>query len=167
MVAHRKGKITPDAILKKLKSERAFGLHSTSPRVLSLTQPTEFGTVYTLSELQELSRLCKEKKLLLHIDGSRLFNALVHLKISLKEFTQKVSIDLLSLGGTKNGLMFAELLALINPALHEGANHIHKQTLQLVSKMRYLSAQFIPFFEKEICMHLATYANQKAEEISL
>jgi threonine aldolase len=81
---HVGGKITVPTIIKKLSSERAFGKHSTSPRVLSIAQPTEVGTVYTLDELAVLSNLCKEEGLLFHIDGSRLYNAAASLKVSLE-----------------------------------------------------------------------------------
>lgn len=165
-VPHREGKITPEAVLKKLKIERAFGKHSTSPRVLSITQPTEVGTVYSLEELKSLSKLCKEEDLLLHIDGSRLYNAAVSLKISLDEMANLTHVDILSLGGTKNGLMGAESLVIFNSALEEGSDHLHKQTLQLLSKMRYLSAQYIPFFKNDLWHTLANQANQRAQEIA-
>ncbi len=165
-VPHQGGKITPEGIVKKLKTERAFGKHSTSPRVLSITQPTEVGTVYTLEELKALSKLCKEEDLLFHMDGSRLYNAAVHLKVSLAEIVRGASLDLLSLGGTKNGLMCAESLLIFNPALQQGADHLHKQNLGLLSKMRYLSAQYIPFFKNELWHALATHANQRAQELA-
>ena len=165
-VPHQNGKVTPEGVIKKLKSERAFGKHSTSPRLLSITQPTEVGTVYTLEELKALSKLCKEEGLLLHMDGSRLYNAAVSLKVPLDEIARAASLDLLSLGGTKNGLMCGESLLIFNPALQEGADHLHKQNLGLVSKMRYLSAQYIPFFKNELWHTLAMHANQKAQEIA-
>lgn len=164
-VPHSEGKITPEAIVNKLKSERAFGKHSTSPRVLSITQPTEVGNVYSLDELKTLSELCRAENLLFHIDGSRLFNAVASLEISLQELVSVTQVDVLSLGGTKNGLMGAEALLIFNPQLEEGSDHLQKQTLQLFSKMRYLSAQFIPFFTNELWRKLATHANQKAQEI--
>jgi threonine aldolase len=163
---HREGKMTPEAVLKKLKSERAFGKHSTSPRVLSITQPTEIGTVYSLEELKSLSKLCREENLLLHIDGSRLYNAAVSLKMSLHEMVSAIHLDILSLGGTKNGLMGAESLLIFNSTLYEGSDHLQKQTLQLLSKMRYLSAQYIPFFKNDLWHTLAKLANQKAQEIA-
>jgi threonine aldolase len=165
-VPHREGKITPQDVLKRLTVERAFGKHSTSPRVLSITQPTEVGTVYTLEELKALSKLCKTEGLYLHIDGSRLYNAAVSLNVSLHEMISASSLDILSLGGTKNGLIGAETLLIFNPALHEGSDHLHKQTLQLLSKMRYLSAQYIPFFKDNLWHTLASHANQKAREIA-
>ncbi len=164
-VPHKNGKLSVDAVLRQINYEKASEKHATSPRILSLTQPTELGTIYTLKELKALSTLCKEEGLLLHIDGSRIYNALAKLSCSFDEMFQDVSIDLFSLGGTKNGLMFAEALLIFNPNLQKGSDHIHKQTLQLVSKMRYLSAQYIPFFEKNLNQTLAHHANQKALEL--
>jgi threonine aldolase len=152
--------------VKKLSSERAFGKHSTSPRVLSIAQPTEVGTVYTLDELAVLSGLCKEENLLFHIDGSRLYNAAASLKVSLEAIIRASQLDILSLGGTKNGLMGAEALVIFNPALYEGSDHLQKQTLQLLPKMRYLSAQYIPFFKDNLWLELAKNANQRAQEIA-
>lgn len=163
-IPHVEGKATPEAIVKKLKSERAFGRHSTSPRVLSITQPTEVGTVYSLEELRALSELCIEENLLLHVDGARFFNAVLHLGTTFEKMVQ--GLDLLTLGGTKNGLIGAEALLIFNPSVQEGWDYLQKQTLQLVSKMRYLSAQFIPFFEKKLWETLASKANLKAQEIA-
>lgn len=165
-IPHREGKATPEAILKKLKSERAFGKHSTCPRILSITQPTEVGTVYTLEELTTLSKLCKSENLYFHIDGSRLYNAVESLGISLETIIKTTQLDILSLGGTKNGLIGAEALLVFNPALEEGSDYLQKQTLQLLSKMRYLSAQYIPFFKNELWRTLAMQANHKAKEIA-
>jgi len=160
------GKITPDAIQKKLLKERAFGRHSTSPRLLSIAQPTEMGTVYSLQELAELSAMCRQENLLFHIDGSRLYNAVVSLNTSLETIVQTGNIDTISLGGTKNGLMGAEALVIFNKTLESGSDHLQKQTLQLLSKMRYTSAQFIPFFAKGLWEELASQANQKAKELA-
>jgi threonine aldolase len=165
-VPNREGKVSPDEIVKKLKKERAFGKHSTFPRILSITQPTEIGTVYTLEELKTLAKLCKEENLLMHIDGSRLYNAAVSLNTSLHEIAEAAQVDILSLGGTKNGLIGAEALVIFNPHLQEGSDHLQKQTMQLLSKMRYLSAQYIPLFKNELWHALATQANQKAQEIA-
>ena len=164
-VPHENGKLTPHEILKKIRSERSFKFHSTSPRVLSVTQPTEIGTTYSLNELKILSRLCKDENLLFHIDGSRLYNAAVSLKVSLSEIIAASQVDILSLGGTKNGLMGAEALVIFNPDLYGGADYLHKQMLQLLSKMRYLSAQFIPFFEENLWHDLASNANDKAKKL--
>ncbi len=165
-VPHLGGKITPEAILKKLNSERAFGKHSTSPRIVSIAQPTEVGTVYNLEELKSISKLCKEENLLFHIDGSRLYNAVASLDSSLHTLVEVSQVDILSLGGTKNGLMGAEALLIFNADLENGSDHQHKQTLQLLSKMRYISAQYIPFFKDNLWHTLATQANQKAQELA-
>ncbi len=165
-VPSHNGKNTPDAIRKKLHIEKAFGKHSTFPRTLSITQPTETGTVYTLDELRAIAKLCKEEHLFLHIDGSRLYNAAVHLQTSLAEIIKATNPDLLSLGGTKNGLMGAEALLIFNPQLQEGSDYLQKQTLQLMSKMRYLSAQYLPFLKTDLWRTLAAHANAKAKEIA-
>jgi len=166
MVAHQNGKITPNVVLKKLKNERAFGKHSTSPRILSITQPTEIGTVYSLEELYALSKLCREENLLFHMDGSRLYNAAVSLTVSLSEITDAAQLDVLSLGGTKNGLLGAEAVIIFNESLQAGSDYLHKQTLQLLSKMRYVSAQYIPFFQNELWKTFATQANQQAQKMA-
>jgi threonine aldolase len=163
---HQEGKLNPSQVLRKLKSERTFGKHSTSPRVLSIAQPTEVGTVYKLEELAALSKLCSEEDLFLHIDGSRLYNAAASLGASLHDILEASQADLLSLGGSKNGLMGCEALLIFNPALEEGSDHLHKQTLQLMSKMRYLSAQYIPFFKDHLWHTLAQNANERAQEIA-
>lgn len=165
-VPHMGGKITVESIIKKLRSERAFGKHSTTPRVVSIAQPTEVGTIYRLDELKSLSEFCQAEKLLLHIDGSRIFNAAARLKCSLHEIVQVSQADILSLGGTKNGLMGAEALLIFNHELEVGSDHIQKQTLQLTSKMRFLSAQYIPLFKDNLWETLAIQANQRAQEIS-
>jgi threonine aldolase len=116
--------------------------------------------------LAALSKICSEEKLIFHIDGSRLYNAVEALGISLHEMIHAAKADLLSLGGTKNGLMGTEALLIFNPIFEEGSDHLHKQTLQLMSKMRYLSAQFIPFFKDSLWHTLAKHANQKAQEIA-
>ncbi len=166
IVPHVNGKITAANILRKLSCEKAFGKHSTSPRVVSISQPTEVGTVYSLEELKELASLCKEENLLFHIDGSRFYNAAAFLQIPLYKMIEGISLDLLSLGGTKNGLMCAEALLIFNPTLRKGADHLHKQNLCLLSKMRFISAQYITFFQTELWLTLAQHANQKAQEIA-
>lgn len=163
-VPHLNGKVTVDAIIKKLRTERAFGKHCTFPKVVSVTQPTEVGTCYSLDELKSLSELCKTEGLYLHIDGSRLYNAAASMKTSLGNIGKFA--DLLSLGGTKNGLLFAEALVILNPSLHDGADHLHKQNLSLLSKMRYLSAQYVPFLEQGLWKTFASHANQKAQELA-
>lgn len=165
-IPHLEGKVTPSAVLKKIKSEKAFGKHSTVPKVLSITQPTEIGTVYSIDELLALSKLCQEENLFMHIDGSRFYQAAVALETPLHEIVEAAKPDVLSLGGTKNGLMGVEALLIFNPDLYEGSDHLHKQTLQLLSKMRYFSAQYLPFFKEKLWHSMAKHANEKAVEIA-
>jgi threonine aldolase len=165
-VPHVQGKLTPERALHAVQAERYLGKHSTSPRVLSITQPTELGTVYSLGELRRLSALCREEKLLFHVDGSRLYDAVVYLGVSLHEMAVEGQFDVLSLGGTKNGLMGAEALLIFDAELQEGSDHYHKQTLQLVSKMRYLAAQYVALFKQDLWQTLARQANQRAQEIA-
>lgn len=165
-VPHQEGKMTPNALLRKLKSERAFGKHSTAPCVLSIAQPTEVGTVYSLEELRALSKVCKDENLLFHMDGSRLYNAAVSLDAPLCDIVDAARLDIMSLGGTKNGLMGAEALLIFNDSLQAGSDHLQKQSLQLLSKMRYASAQFIPFFQDDLWKTLAAQANLQAQKIA-
>lgn len=164
-VAHQRGKLTPEGVMQRLKRERSFGKHTTWPRVVSITQATEFGTVYSREELRSLAQLCKEENLLLHMDGSRIYNAAVKLDAHLYEITEAGQVDILSLGGTKNGLMGTEALVIFNKELFEGSENVHKQTLQLLSKTRYLSAQYIPFFTNKLWYNLAKHANEKAQQV--
>jgi threonine aldolase len=163
-VPHENGKISPEKILRKIKAETINGKHSSFPKVLSITQSTEVGTVYTLKEIKALAKFCKEHDLLFHMDGSRLYNAAVALGAPLSELTR--DLDLLSLGGTKNGLMQAEALVIFNPALQKHSEYIQKQILLLVSKARYQSAQFIPYFEDHLWKSLAEHANKQAKKIA-
>lgn len=163
-VPHVNGKISPEEILKKIKTETINGKHSTFPRILSITQSTEVGTVYTLKEIKALAKFCKENDLLFHMDGSRLYNAAVSLGASLQELT--CDLDLLSIGGTKNGLMQAEALVIFNPALQKNSEYVQKQILLLVSKARFQSAQFIPYFENQLWKPLAEHANRQAKKIA-
>lgn len=165
-VPTHEGKVSCEAVKRKLRSERAYAPHSTSPRVLSLTQPTEVGTVYHMGELKALSDLCKEENLLLHIDGSRFYNAAAALNLSLSDMLKGIAVDFLSLGGTKNGLMGAEALVIFNTAFHSDADYLQKQNLMLLSKMRYLSAQYIPFFSEKLWHLLAAHANKQAQKIA-
>lgn len=165
-VPHQNGKITAHAVLHKLYAERALGKHATSPRVLSITQPTEIGTLYTLLELEELSKLCKQEKILMHIDASRLYNAAVSLNTPLDTIVHAAGVDIISLGGTKNGLMGAEAILIFNPQLQEGADHLHKQNLHLLSKMRYVSAQYLAFFQDDLWKKMAKHANDQAQKLA-
>lgn len=159
-VETHQGKISPEKLRPHLLDKAM--VHRVQPRVVSIAQCTEWGTVYTLDELRALSDFCKKNALLLHIDGARLANAACHLGVSLHEICLNGSIDLLSFGGTKNGLMMAEAVVLFNPEISRKMAFVHKQMMQLCSKMRYISAQFLALFKDELWKRNAEHANEMA-----
>ncbi len=136
--------------------------HRVVPRLVTLTQATELGTVYGLDELRALTERAHARGLLVHMDGARLANAAVHLGCELADVTTAVGIDALSFGGTKNGLLCAEALVFLKPQLAPNFAFIRKQSMQLASKMRYLSCQFIPYLEAQLWKRNASQANAMA-----
>jgi threonine aldolase len=154
------GKLTPEGILPHLHD---FGFeHHSQPRVISITQATEMGTVYTIEEIKEIARLGKKFQIFLHMDGARLANAAVSLECSLQEITGKAGVDVLSFGGTKNGMMYGEAIVFFNPGLTEEFKYIRKQGMQLGSKMRFISAQFSALLSNDLWLKNARHANQMA-----
>ena len=156
------GKITVSDIQQKMI--RLGDQHASQPKVVSITQPTEYGTVYSLSELQEISNYAKDNNLYLHIDGSRLVNAAEHLGLEPYEITKFA--DAVSLGGTKNGLMGAEAVLLFNSSLKEEFKYIQKQSMQLAGKMRYLSAQFYAWLKDDTYKKYAAHSCRMARELA-
>ena len=152
------GKISPEQIRKACQNEIWWGMHATRPRLVSISQSTEWGTVYSLDELAAIKAVCIELGMLLHVDGCRIYNAAVALGCSLAEMCEHV--DILSLGGTKNGLMFGEALVFFNAEAADGFLHMRKQGLQLHSKMRFISAQFKALFTDELWKKNAAQANR-------
>jgi threonine aldolase len=134
--------------------------HHSQVKMVSITQPTEYGTVYSSTELQALRDFCDQEGLYLHIDGARLSNAAVTLKSSMAEIARFA--DLLSLGGAKKGLMLGELVIIRNPGLQKKLKFIRKQSLQLPSKTRFLAAGFLRFFEEDLWQEMATTENTHA-----
>lgn len=158
------GKLTPEHILACLQDNRM--VHRVQPKVVSISQSTEWGTVYTLEELQAIINVCRQHNLYVHIDGARLANAACSLGVSLGDVCLNGGIDMLSFGGTKNGLMGAEAVVLFNPDLKQRASFLHKQMMQLSSKMRYISAQFIPLLSDDLWQQNAGHANQMAKRLA-
>ena len=154
------GKLTPDAIGTKLI--RKGDMHFAQPSVVSITQSTEYATVYTLEELSAIGRLTKEKGLYYHMDGARFFNAVAALGCSVKEMSTDVGLDILSLGGTKAGMMYGEAVVVFNPKLKEYMNYKHKQSMQLASKTRFISAQFEALLQNDLWKNYAAHANEMA-----
>ena len=116
--------------------------HHVQPAVITISQATEMGTIYTKKELKTLAGFAHDHGMLLHVDGARLSNAAVSLDASLKEITADAGVDVLSFGGTKNGMMYGEAVVFFNPKLAADFKYIRKQGMQLSSKMRFIAAQF-------------------------
>lgn len=155
------GKLTPGAIRKFL---HGFGFeHHVQAKVISISQPTEMGTVYSQQEVKELSKLAKEFDLYLHMDGARLANAVVSLGCNFKDITSDAGVDVLSFGGTKNGMLFGESVIFFNDVLAENFKYLRKQSMQLVSKMRYIAVQFRHYLDNNIWYENAKHANTMAQ----
>ena len=137
--------------------------HQVQARVLSLTQSTEKGTLYSLSELQALKKAAKDRGLFVHMDGARFANAVAALGVNPREIIDAAGVDVLSLGGTKNGLMMAEAVVVFNPEIAKQMKFYRKQNMQLASKMRYLSAQFLVYFD--FWLENAKHANAMAQKL--
>lgn len=153
------GKLTPELLAPYLSVKG--NVHHSQPRVISITQSTEVGTLYQPEELRALSRFAKKQGLFLHMDGARLSNAAASLGISLREATK--GVDVLSFGGTKNGLLGGEAVVFLNRQAAQYAPFIRKQAMQLGSKMRFTSAQFLAFLEKDLWRKNAGHANRMAK----
>lgn len=143
--------------------------HFSQPKVVSLTQPTEYGTCYTLAEIKEIVAWAHANNLYVHMDGARLANALQFLDCSFKEMTTDLGIDVVSLGGTKNGLMMGEAIVVTNPDLaknaHQQLKYIRKQSAQLPSKTRFIAAQFSAYLENKTYLQIAHHACEMAERL--
>ena len=140
------------------------GMHSPQPRLISVTQTTEFGTFYSADELAEISNFARKNKLHLHMDGARFANALAYSKRTPAELTWKAGVDVLSLGGTKNGVCTSEAVVFFKPELAQGFLNRRKQGGQLLSKMRYLSAPWLGALPNFI--DRAAHANAMAQQLS-
>lgn len=155
------GKIAPDGIKKYL---HGFDFeHHSQPKVISISQVTELGTVYSLEEIKAITSLAHEYGLYVHMDGARIANAAVALDLPFRAFTIDAGIDVLSFGGTKNGMMLGEAVLFFNPELTKLTKYIRKQSMQLYSKMRFMSAQFLAYFENDLWKHNATHSNRMAQ----
>lgn len=154
------GKLSPD-LLKKHMHGFDFEHHS-QPKVISVSQATEMGTVYRPDEIKALSDFAHRHGMYLHVDGARLANAAVTLSCTLREITTDAGVDILSFGGTKNGLMAGEAVCFLRPGLSDGFKYLRKQGMQLASKMRFMAAQFLAYFDNDLWFRLASHANAMA-----
>jgi len=154
------GKLKPELLSRHL---HGFGFeHHSQPGVISITQTSEMGTVYTVDEIKELADFAHGKGMLLHMDGARIANAAVYLGLPFRKFTTDGGVDLLSFGGTKNGMMYGEAVCFLKPGLSPDFKYIRKQGMQLASKMRYISAQYIAYFRDDLWKRNASHANAMA-----
>jgi threonine aldolase len=155
------GKLTIDLVKKHM---HGFGFqHHAQPKVISISQTTELGTVYKLHEIKALADYAHQNGLLLHMDGARLANAAVSLDLNFKEFTKDAGVDILSFGGTKNGMMYGEAVIFFNTEFSKDFMYTRKQGLQLASKMRYISAQFNAYLSNDQWHKTATHSNRMAQ----
>jgi threonine aldolase len=155
------GKIRIEQI-KPLLHEVGFE-HHVQPRVISVAQATEMGTVYTPAELKTLSKFAHEHDMLLHVDGARIANAASGLNVKLREITKDVGVDILSFGGAKNGMMYGEAVVFFDKTLAKDFKYLRKQGTHLPSKMRFISAQFEALLSNELWRQNAKRANEMAQ----
>ena len=140
--------------------------HHAQPKVISLTQTTDFGLYYTLEELREICDFAHENDMYVHMDGARLSNACAALEVTLKQMTADTGLDVLSLGGTKNGLLGAEAVLFFKPGLAEDFRYIRKQGMQLASKMRFLAVQLEALFGGDLWLENARQSNRMARMLA-
>jgi threonine aldolase len=160
------GKISPSQLSHALNLADEMGVHHVKPAAISVTQATEWGTVYTNEELAAVSALAKERGLRLHMDGARFANALVHLQCSPAAATWQSGVDVLSLGATKNGALCAEAVVFFDPALAADFERRRKRAGHLWSKMRFLSAQLLAYLSDDLWLENARHANTMAEALA-
>jgi threonine aldolase len=162
-VAPPDGKLTPELV-----SARITGVgveHHVQPRVVSVSQSTEYGTVYSPAELRALADLAHRHGMLLHMDGARLANAAASLGVPLRAITTDAGVDVLSFGGTKNGLLGGEAVVFFDPAHARDFRFIRKQGMQLASKMRFVAAQFDALLTDDLWLRSAQHANAMARRL--
>lgn len=158
------GKLVPELVTPHL---RGFGFeHHAQPKVISITQTTEMGTLYQPDEIKALADLAHNHQMFLHMDGARISNAAVALGMDFRTFTRDCGVDALSFGGTKNGMMMGEAVVFFNQQLTNEVKYLRKQAMQLFSKMRFVSAQFIAYLENDLWKRNALHANRMAQMLA-
>ena len=161
---------SPDAKLTpELVDVVAFGfgdVHRAQPGAVTITQSTELGTVYSTDEIARLAAHAHAKGMRVHLDGARISNAAASLDCSLAALTTDAGVDVLSLGGTKNGLMLGEAIVVLDPQAAPGIDYLRKTSMQLASKMRFVSAQLIALLTDDLWLHNASHANAMAQRLA-
>ena len=141
-------------------------VHVTQPSVVSITQSCETGTVYQLDEIKAISKIARKHKMSVHMDGARFANALASLDVSPAEMTWKSGVDVLTLGGTKNGCLAAEAIIFFKPNMVGNFPYLHKRSGQLLSKMRFISSQLEAYVTDDLWIRNAQHANSMAKILS-
>lgn len=157
------GKLTPELI-----ATEAWGWgneHRAQPLAVSIAQTTELGTLYAPDEVRAIADFAHAHGMALHMDGARLWNAAAALGVPFREFTTDAGVDILSLGGTKNGLLGAEAIVVLDPSRVDGLIYLRKLSMQLASKMRFLSAQLLTLFDDGLGLRSARHANDMASRL--
>jgi threonine aldolase len=160
------GKVTVEALRDALEHGHWGGPHHVTPSVLSLTQATEAGTIYRLDELDQLAAFAHSRGIAVHVDGARFANALVRMNVKPADATWRAGVDVLSFGASKNGALAAEAMIFFDPARAAGMDERRKRGGQLVSKHRFLAAQFEAYFENDLWLRLARQANAMADRLA-
>jgi threonine aldolase len=162
-VATPDGKLTPDLI-----ETEAWGWgdeHRAQPAAVSITQTTELGTLYTVAEVRAIADYVHARGMVLHMDGARISNAAAALGVPLREFTVDAGVDILSFGGTKNGLLYGDAIVALDPSTSAGLVYLRKLNMQLASKMRFVSAQLLALLENDLYLKSAGHANAMAARL--
>ena len=140
--------------------------HHTQPKIISITQCTELGTVYTPEEIKAICEFAHAHGMFVHMDGARLSNAIAHLGCTPAAITRDVGIDVLSFGGTKNGMMFGEAVLFLTPPPFHEVKYLRKQYMQLHSKTRFIAAQFLAMLKNDLWLKTALHANNMAQKLA-
>ncbi|MEU6931310.1 low specificity L-threonine aldolase [Streptomyces sp. NPDC046385] len=163
-VATPDGKLTPELI-----DRQAWGWedeHRAMPQVVSITQNTELGTVYTVDEIRAIVEHAHSKGMKVHLDGARISNAAASLDVPMRAFTSAAGVDVISYGGTKNGMLFGEAVVVLNPDAVSHMKHLRKLSMQLASKMRFVSVQLEALLAKDLWLRNARHANTMAQRLA-
>ncbi|WP_030740966.1 threonine aldolase family protein [Streptomyces sp. NRRL F-5135] len=158
------GKLTPELI-----DRQAYGWddeHRAMPQVVSITQSTELGTVYTPDEVRAICEHAHERGMKVHLDGARIANAAASLNVPMRAFTNAAGVDVLSYGGTKNGMLFGEAVVVLNPDAARAMKHLRKLSMQLPSKMRFVSVQLEALLAKDLWLRNARHSNAMAQRLA-
>lgn len=161
---HHLGKFAPESFNQV--TWRHGDQHFSQIKMISLTQPTELGTCYSVEEFEEICAWAKTKNLMIHVDGARLANAISYLKTDFSTLLTKNKVDVVSFGGTKNGLLGGEAIVFLNPKLASGFKFLRKQNGQLPSKTRFMAAQFLRYFESDLWKTIANHSHQQAKRLA-